>query len=72
MGCGGGLAALGFGPDRIRTMVSVATDNSQGLKWGKPCDPSSAFIFDWFFFILAGNEDHHNILDGFEVRIRDL
>ena len=25
---GGGLAALGFGPDRIRTLVSMATDSS--------------------------------------------
>ena len=24
----GGLAALGFGPDRIRTLVSMATDSS--------------------------------------------
>ena len=26
------------------------------------CDHSSAFIFDWFFFILAGNEYSHKIL----------
>ena len=25
---GGGLAALGFGPDRIRTLVSMATESS--------------------------------------------
>ena len=25
---GGGKAALGFGPDRIRTLVSIATDSS--------------------------------------------
>ena len=24
---GGGLATLGFGPDRIRTLVSMVTDN---------------------------------------------
>ena len=29
---------------------------------------SSAFIFDWTFFILAGNNDSHNILDEFEIR----
>ena len=28
---GGGLAALGFGPDRIRTLVSMATDSSHRL-----------------------------------------
>ena len=28
---GGGLAALGFEPDRIRTLVSMATESSIGL-----------------------------------------
>ena len=46
---GRGLTALGFGPDRIGTLVSMATDSSHR---GKPCDHSSSFIFDWFFFIL--------------------
>ena len=33
---GGGLAALGFGPDRIRTLVSMGTDRAPiGLKWEK-------------------------------------
>ena len=61
----GGLSALGFGPDRIRTLVSMATDSSHR---GKPCGHSSSFIFDWFFFILAGNKDTHKVLDGFEIR----
>ena len=30
------------------------------------CDYSSAFIFDWIFFILAGNEDNHKSFDEFE------
>ena len=71
----GGLAALGFGSDRIRTLVSMATDSSHRVIMGKPCDHSSYFIFDWFFFILAGNKDNHNISDGFEFRqdwARDL
>ena len=29
---------------------------------------SSASIFDQIFFILAGNEDIHNISDEFEIR----
>ena len=32
-------------------------------------------VFDWFFFILAGNEDNYKISDGFEFRqdwTRDL
>ena len=31
----GGLAALDFGPDRIRTLVSMATDSSHGVIIGK-------------------------------------
>ena len=32
---GGGLAALGFGPDRIRTLVSMATNSSHRVIMGK-------------------------------------
>ena len=32
---GGGLAALGFGPDRMRTLVSMATDSSHRVIMGK-------------------------------------
>ena len=32
---GGGLAALGFGPDQIRTLVSMATDSSHKVIMGK-------------------------------------
>ena len=32
---GGGLAALGFGPDRIRTLVSMATDSSHRFIMGR-------------------------------------
>ena len=32
---GGGLALLGFRPDRIRTLVSMATDSSQRVIMGK-------------------------------------
>ena len=31
----GGLAALGFGPDQIRTLVSMATDSSHRVIMGK-------------------------------------
>ena len=40
----GGLAALGFGSDPIRTLVSMATDSSHRVIMGKPCDHSSYFI----------------------------
>ena len=32
---GSGLAALGFGPDQIRTLVSMATDSSHRVIMGK-------------------------------------
>ena len=32
---GGVLAALGFGPDRIRTLVSMVTDSSHMVIMGK-------------------------------------
>ena len=64
---GEGLTALGFGPDRIRTLVSMAIDSSHRVIMGEPCDHSSSLIFDWFFFILAGNEGSHKLLDGLEI-----
>ena len=33
--CGGGLTVLGFGLDRIRTLVSMATDSSHKVIMGK-------------------------------------
>ena len=65
---GRGLTALGFGLDRIRNLVSMATDSSHRVILGKICDHSSSFIFDFFFFILAGNKDNHKISNGFEIR----
>ena len=62
----GGKDALGFGPDLIRTLVSMATDSSHRVIMGKCCEHASAFIFDWIFFILTGNEDNHNISDKFK------
>ena len=64
---GRGKDALGFGPDRIRTLESMATDSSHRVIMGK-CVHSSAFIFDRIFFILAGNKNIHNISDKFEIR----
>ena len=50
---------------QMRPLVSMATIE---LLWGKCCVHSSAFIFDQIFFILAGNENIHNISDEFEIR----
>ena len=65
---GEGKAALGFWPDRIGTLVSMAMDSSNRVIMGKCCEHSSAFIFDQIFFILAGNENIHSISDEFEIR----
>ena len=40
--CGGGKAALGFGADLIRTLVSMATDSSHRVIMGKRA--SSRFL----------------------------
>ena len=36
--------------------------------WLICCDHSSDIIFDWIFFILAGNKDNYKTSDGFEIR----
>ena len=61
-----GKEALGFGSDRVITLVSMATDSTHRVIMGKCCGHASASIFDRIFFILAGNEDNHNISDKFE------
>ena len=60
----GGLTVLGLRLDRVRTLVSMATDSSNRVIMGKYCVHLSSFIFDWFFFILAGNEDNHKTRMG--------
>ena len=42
---GGGKAALGFEPDRIATLASMATKSSHRVIMGKIMRHSSAFIF---------------------------
>ena len=63
---GWGLPALGFGPDLIRTLVSMATDNSHTRR--KCCQHSCAFIFDRIFFVLAGNENNHKSVNELGIR----
>ena len=55
-----GKASVGFDPDRIRTLVSMATDSSHRVIMGKTT--SSCFFsnaFDRILFIIAGNHDMH-------------
>ena len=63
---GGGLAALGFGPDRIRTLVSMATESSHRVIMVKMVSPLFLCCFHPILFILAGNKDMHESSDKFE------
>ena len=56
----GGKAALGFGPDRIRTLVSMATESSHRVIMEK--------TIHQILFILAGKEDMHESSDEFEFQ----
>ena len=38
------------------------------VQWEKYCDHSSAFNFEWIFFILADNKDNYKSLYEFEFR----
>ena len=58
----GGKAALGFGPDRIRTLVSMATESSHRVIMEKTA------VFHPILFILAGNDDIHESSDEFKFR----
>ena len=64
---GRGKAALGFGADQIRTLVSMATDSCHRVKMGKTASSRFPDCFDRILFILAGNNDIHKSLDEFEI-----
>ena len=71
------FAELAIGPDQIRSLVSMAIDSSHGFIMGENLVTTLvlSFFFDWFFFILAGNEDSHKISNGLEIQqhlTRDL
>ena len=66
---GGGLAALGFGPDCMITLVSWQQIAPIGLLLGQSCEHSSSSIFHWIFFIVAGNNNSNKSLDGFKLRL---
>ena len=65
---GGEKAALGFGADQIRTLVSMATDSSHRVIMGKECHHVFLAVFDRILFILAGNYDIHKSLHEFEIQ----
>ena len=65
---GGGKAASGFGPDRIRTLVSMATESSHRVIMEKTVSPLFLGFFHPILFILAGNDDMHESSNEFELR----
>ena len=65
---GRGKASVGFDPDRIRTLVSMATDSSHRVIMGeKQRHHIFSNAFDRILFILAGNDDMNESLDEFEI-----
>ena len=51
----------------VTTLASTfLIGSSSFFQWAKCCYHSSAFTFDWIFFILPGNIDSHKFSDGFE------
>ena len=66
---GGGKASVGFDLDWIKTLVSMATDSSHRVIMGKRRHHIFSNTFDQILFILAGNNDMHESLDEFEIRL---
>ena len=65
---GGGKASVGFDPDQIRTLVSMATDSSHRvIMVKKRRHHVFSNAFDQILFILAGKDDMHESLDEFEI-----
>ena len=64
---GEGKASLGFGPDRIRTLVSMATDSPHRVIMGKTASSRFLNVFDRILFNLAGKDDMHESVDDFEI-----
>ena len=48
-----------FRQDRIRTLVSMATESSRRVIIGKGCLHFFSAVFHQIHFILAGNDDMH-------------
>ena len=61
----GGKAALGFGPDQIKTVVSMAIFSSHRIIMEKTVLPA---VFHPIFFMLAGNDDMHGGSQEFEIQ----
>ena len=65
---GGGLAALGFWPDRNRTLVSMATESSHRVIMEETVSPLFSAVFHPILFIHAVYNDMHESSDEFEFQ----
>ena len=66
------LMSSKFDTIRPRTAELAACErlkNYHRVIMGEMLLHSRAFIFDWIFFILAGNKDNHNSLNEFEFQL---
>ena len=57
-----------IGPRTAELAALERLEKSPETYNGRNLEQSSAFIFNWIFFILAGIEDMHISLDEFEFR----
>ena len=65
----GRKAAFGFGPDRIQTLVSMATDNSHMVIMEKKVLPLFlSYFFHPLLFKLAGNDGMNESSEEFEIQ----
>ena len=51
---------------RPRTYELAALEHLEKSPWEKRCDHSSAFNFEWIYFILADKKDNYESLNEFE------
>ena len=63
-----GKAALGFEPDWIKTLISMATDSSHRVIMEKTVLPLFLSFFSSDPFILAGNDDMHASSEEFKIQ----
>ena len=61
-------AALGFGPDGIKTLFSMAIYSSHRVIMEKMVLPLFHSCFHPIFFILAGNDNMHGSSEEFEIQ----
>ena len=64
----GRKAALGFGLNWIKTLVSMATNSSHRVIMEKQCFHFFSAVFHPILFILAGNDDMHGSSQEFEIQ----